>query len=115
MVHSCGKQAEMVRWCAEETDLSCINPLEEPPMGDCNLAELKSRFGGKICLMGNLHTTDVMLMGSAEDVEWISRKAIEDAGSGGGFILSTGDQCGRDTPDENIFTMVEVARNYGRY
>ncbi|NJD01401.1 MAG: cobalamin-binding protein, partial [Ruminiclostridium sp.] len=24
-------------------------------------------------------------------------------------------QCGRDTPDENIFKMVEVARTYGKY
>jgi len=31
------------------------------------------------------------------------------------FILSTGDQCGRDTPDVNIFRLVEVARTYGRY
>ncbi len=34
---------------------------------------------------------------------------------GGGFVLSTGDQCGRDTPDANLFKLVEVARMYGRY
>jgi uroporphyrinogen-III decarboxylase len=26
MIHSCGRQEEMVQWCAEETELSCINP-----------------------------------------------------------------------------------------
>lgn len=31
------------------------------------------------------------------------------------FILSTGDQYGRDTPDENLFTMIETARTFGRY
>jgi hypothetical protein len=30
-------------------------------------------------------------------------------------ILSTSDQCGRDTPDENIYAMVETPRTYGRY
>ena len=35
--------------------------------------------------------------------------------AGGGSILSTGDQCGRDTPDENILAMVDVAGDYGRY
>ena len=44
-----------------------------------------------------------------------AKQAIDDAAVGGGFILSTGDQCGRDTPDENIFAMVETARTYGRY
>ena len=44
-----------------------------------------------------------------------SKRAIDDAAQGGGFILSTGDQCGRDTPDENLFAMEETARTYGRY
>ena len=42
-------------------------------------------------------------------------RAIDDAALGGGFILSTGDQCGRDAPDENLFVMVETARTYGQY
>ena len=115
MLHSCGHERELVRWCAEETDLDCINPLEVPPMGDCDLADIKRRYGDRIALMGNLHTTEVMLCGTSEDVRRASRRAIDDAAAGGGFILSTGDQCGRDTPDENIRAMVEVARSYGRY
>lgn len=65
--------------------------------------------------MGNLHTTETMLFGTPEEVLSASRKAIQDAGANGGFILSTGDQCGRETPDENIFAMVEAVEKYGRY
>jgi uroporphyrinogen decarboxylase len=115
MLHSCGKQRALVRWCAEETDLNCINPLEIAPMGDCDLAEVKQAHGHQLALMGNLHTTDVMLMGKPADVERAARGAIDAAGENGGFILSTGDQCGRDTPDENIFKLIEVAKTYGRY
>lgn len=114
-IHCCGPEYELVKMSAEETDLSSINPLEVPPMGDCNLRDLKKKFGKKIGLMGNLHTTDVMLRGSVKDVENACKQAIDDAEENGGFILSTGDQCGRDTPDENIFAMIEVARNYGKY
>ena len=114
-VHSCGLQREMVEVCANETDLNYINPLEIPPMGDCNLADLKKSVGEKICLMGNLHTTDVMLFGNTCDVKRESLRAMRDAGESGAFVLSTGDQCGRDTPDENIFTMVETAKKYGVY
>ena len=84
-------------------------------MGDCDLAEIKRLYGDRLALMGNLHTTDVMLRGTPEDVERAARQAIEDAAEGGGFILSTGDQCGRDTPDENIFRLIEAAKRYGRY
>ena len=114
-VHSCGPEAELVKMAAEETLLTVIDPLEVAPHGDCDLADLKRRFGSKIVLKGNLHTTDTMLNGSPADVIAASRKAIDDAAKGGRFILSTGDQCGRDTPDENIFAMIETARNYGKY
>ena len=114
-IHCCGPEADLVRICAEETDLSNINPLEIPPMGDCDLALLKREYGSRISLMGNLHTTTVMLRGTPEVVADAAKKAIDDAGEGGGFILSTGDQCGRDTPDENILALIDVARTYGRY
>lgn len=114
-IHSCGPQTELVKLMAEETDLTVIDPLEIPPMGDCDLAELKRLYGDKIVLKGNLHTTDVMLSNDVKVVIEAARKAIDDAGEGGRFILSTGDQCGRDTPDENLFAMVDTARTYGKY
>jgi len=114
-IHCCGPERALVKMAAEESDLDSINPLEIPPMGDCDLARLKREFGTRISLMGNLHTTEVMLRGTPDDVRRASRRAIDDAADGGGFILSTGDQCGRDTPDENILAMIDTARTYGRY
>ncbi|MBL7202125.1 MAG: hypothetical protein ISS56_18445 [Anaerolineae bacterium] len=114
-VHSCGPESELVKMAAQETMLTVIDPLEIPPMGDCDLAELKRLYGDRIVLKGNLHTTRTMLHGSPDDVVAASVQAIDGAARGGGFILSTGDQCGRDTPDENIHAMVHTARTYGRY
>lgn len=114
-IHSCGKEYAVVEACANETALDYINPLEPLPMGDCDLAVCKRNFGHRLALMGNLHTTEVMLLGKVEDVRRESLKAILAAGSGGGFVLSTGDQCGRDTPFENIREIAAVAKEYGRY
>ena len=114
-IHSCGKERALVEACAEETDLDYVNPLEVAPMGDCDLAECKQRWGHKLALMGNLHTTSVMLRGTVDDVRRESLKAILAAGAHGGFVLSTGDQCGRDTPEENILEMVRVTRELGVY
>ena len=115
LLHSCGKEKYLVELLSQETDLNCINPLELPPMGDCELAEVKKLYGDKIALMGNIHTVEVMLFGSVDDVKKACIKAIDDAGENGGFILATGDQPGRDTPFENIFAMIEVAKTYGKY
>lgn len=114
-LHSCGLERELVKICAEETDLSIINPLEVPPMGDCNLKEIKQQYGDKLALMGNINTITVMQRGSVAEVEAVAKKCIDDATEGGGFVLSTGDQCPVDTPDENIHKLVEVARTYGTY
>jgi len=114
-LHSCGPEKELVKLCTEETDLTIIDPLEIPPMGDCNLRELKKTYGDRIILKGNLHTTDVMLDGTTGDVIEACKRAMDDAADGGRFILSTGDQCGRDTPFENLHAMVETARSYGKY
>jgi uroporphyrinogen decarboxylase len=48
-------------------------------------------------------------------VRQAARQAISDAGEDGKFILSTGNQCPRDTPFENIHAMMEAAESYGRY
>ena len=89
--------------------LEGVKPVDRGPEG------LKRLYGKDIVLKGNLHTTKLLLHGRPEDVVAASRKAIDDAAEGGGFILSTGDQCGRDTPDENLQAMIETARSYGKY
>ncbi len=114
-LHSCGQEKALVELAAEQTDLDCIDPLEVPPMGDCNLKEIKQKYGGKIALKGNLHTTDVMLLMDEQGVEKEALKCLEDAMEDGGYVLSTGDQCGRNTPDANIFKLVEVCEKYGNY
>ena len=106
---------ETLEIVAEESDLASIEPLEEPPSGNVNLKEIKRRFGKTMCLKGNINTTHFMLHATPEQIEEKCKRLIDDAGEGGGFILSTGDQCGRDTPEANLFKMVEVATTYGKY
>jgi len=115
MLHSCGRQRAFVDMLVEHTDLHCVNPLEISPMGDVDLSEVKRARGREIALMGNLHTTDVMLRGTPDQVRAASTAAMRDAGEGGGFILSSGDQCGPDTPPENIHALVAAAHEFGVY
>lgn len=113
--HTCGRAAELVQIDYDETALDVFEPLEPPPSGDIDLAEAKKRWGDKLCLKGNLNTFDLMLNGTPHEIERASKEAIDAAAEGGGFILSTGDQCGRDTPNANLAKMVEVSKTYGRY
>jgi len=48
-------------------------------------------------------------------VEEKAKRLIDTCAPGGGVVLSSGDQCARDTPDANLFKLVEVAQTYGKY
>jgi len=78
------------------------------------MAEVKRRYGRRLCLKGNINTFGFMLNATPVQVEEKAKRLIDDCAAGGGFVLSTGDQCGRDTPDANLFKLVEVAQTYGR-
>jgi uroporphyrinogen decarboxylase len=114
-LHVCGRSRKVVEMVCEETDVDVMEPLEEPPGGDVDIAEIKKRYGHKICMKGNINTFEFMLRATPEQVEEKAKRLIDDCAADGGFVLATGDQCGRDTPDANLFKLVEVARTYGRY
>ncbi len=114
-LHVCGRSRKVVEMVAEETEIDVMEPLEEGPGGDVDIAEIKKRYGHKLCLKGNINTFEFMLNATPQQVEEKAKRLIDDCAAGGGFVLSTGDQCGRDTPDANLFKLVEVAKTYGKY
>ena len=114
-LHICGRSWKLVEITADQTDVDVMEPMEEPPGGDVDLAEAKRRVGDRLCIKGNINTFGFMLNATPAQVEEKCKRLIDVAAPGGGFVLSTGDQCGRDTPHANLFKMVEVAETYGKY
>jgi uroporphyrinogen-III decarboxylase len=99
-----------------EAGVDLVDPLERPLSGDVeDLAVVKKLYGNKIALRGNMHSHDVLLRGSPEDVRRQVKECIEAAGAGGGYILATGDGTIIGTPFENIEAMIKAGREYGLY
>jgi len=67
------------------TDL--LDPLEPPPLGDVNLAEVKSKFGDKMCLIGNIQACELERL-SREEIDLQVKERIQAAAEGGGYIVS---------------------------
>ena len=65
-----------------------IEPLEGPPMGDCDLAEAKRLVGDRMLLSGNV-PSPYFTTWSRRQVEDSVRRAIRAAAEGGGFSLRT--------------------------
>lgn len=91
-----------------------------PKMGaDCisldhkvDIAKAKSELSGKICFAGNINPVGVLNNGTSSDVEEASRKCIEIAGLGGGFILMPGCDIPPTVPIKNVEAFVNIARGW---
>jgi uroporphyrinogen decarboxylase len=77
-----------------------------------DLGLAKALVGERVCLMGNLEPSGLLLQGTAETVREKSMQAIEQAGRGGGFILGSGCEVPPRTPIRNIQAIVETARRH---
>lgn len=65
-----------------------IHPVEEPPMGDITLKEFKRRVGGDLSIVGNVQIGE-MLSACPDEVEALTRHALEDGGPMGILLSPT--------------------------
>ena len=73
----------------------------------------KEILGDHCCIQGGMPPT-ILQVGSTQDVEEHTKKLIKIVGKNGGFILGPGSAMDYAKP-ENVRTMVETVKKYGKY
>ena len=95
-----------------------IQPIEEPPIGDCTMAEAKRRIGDRVCLVGSVQYDDLARL-TPDEMEALVKRQIEDAGAGGGMILAptAGPYAAvlSERQQENTIRFIEAGHRWGRY
>ena len=92
--------------------LDCICPFERPPGGDIiDLTAVARCLDAKTAFNGNVHTVDTLIKGTPADVRREVLGIWEAFSGSNRLIIGTGDQVGWETPEENIWTMIETARS----
>ena len=86
----------------------------EPNEGDITLAEAKKRYGGKFCIMGNFDCT-VLAFGSTDDARQETRRCLDEAMAGGGYVMATADEVPADAKLDNLKAMADTVEEFGRY
>lgn len=89
-----------------------LHPLQ-PQVID--IRRFKEAYGSRICLMGNIDISTVLPFGTPQDVAKTVRACIEAAGAGGGYILSSSNSLHEGIPVNNIISMVDAAKKFGRH
>ncbi len=108
VLHICGKLNPSLDFIPE-TETDCLEADWQ-----VDLADAKSRIGDRVSIKGNLHTT-TFVSGKPEEIYELSKQAIANTASEGGFILSSGCALGRDTPAANVEAMAQAILDYGQY
>jgi hypothetical protein len=78
-----------------------------------DMARAKEILGNKICIAGNVPVS-VLQVGTPDDVKTICKRLIDTAGKDGGYILSPASALDEVKP-ENLKTMIDFTKDYGRY
>jgi hypothetical protein len=112
-IHFHGRSAETAADFVE-SGVDCVCPFERPPGGDVpgleGLRSIRLALGERVTMNGNVHTVESLIRGSPEDVRREVREIKEAFAGSARCIIGTGDQVGRETPEENIAAMIEEGK-----
>ena len=111
-VHFHGRCMDTVADFAE-IGINCVCPFERPPGGDVvgleGLKTVERLLRGRTTMNGNVHTVETLIRGKATDVRREVREILDAFRGNPRVIVGTGDQVGRETPEENLLAMIEEA------
>jgi len=109
IIHICGNATDIVTGLTE-TGVAAIE-LDHK----INNELCRDITSGKCTIMGNLDPSNVICNGSPELVTSKAKEAIEIFGKGGFFILGSGCDLPFETPERNIYALVNASRKFGIY
>lgn len=101
-----------------------IQPIEEPPIGDCTFADAKARIGvgndreRGVCLVGTVQYDDFERL-TPDQMEALVKRQIRAAAPGGGMILAptAGPYAANLTERQqaNTLRFIEAGHKWGQY
>ena len=80
-----------------------------------DLAAVRYALAGRITFNGNIHTVETLIRGGRADIAREVQELVTAFAGEPRLIIGTGDQVGDDTPDENIWAMIEIAKRLGEH
>jgi len=112
--HSCGSIYEIIEDLIE-VGVDILNPIQIDAKG-MELKKLKKNFGNDIVFWGGgIDTHNILNRGTPREVKESIKSNIEALAPNGGFIFNTVHNIQEDVPPENIITMIETVKEYGKY
>ena len=108
--HTDGKLDEILPILIE-LGIQAIRPAE-PYSND--IYEIKSRFGDKICLCGNIEL-NMLINGTLSEIREDVKEHLKYLKPGGGYVCGSSSSLFEGIPPKNYIELVKTVHKYGRY
>ena len=79
-----------------------------------DVVEIARKLQGKVCLFGNVNTTDLIFRGTPEEIELAVKSQIS-ASKVGPFVMANGSPLVPGTPPENVEALITATHKWGQY
>jgi len=90
-----------------------LNPIE--PIAGMDIGYLKRHYGGRLVLVGNVDCSQVLPLGTVEDVVRATKECLRAAAPGGGHFIGSSSEIVPATPLQNVLAFYEACHRYGTY
>lgn len=110
--HTCGAIGDRLNLMVQ-SEVSGIECLDPPPLGNVELSEAVEELNGKIFIKGNVDPVNTLLRGDADKVRRDVTEILETAGHAmRGFILSSACSVAPPVKPDNMKLMVDICRHF---
>lgn len=92
--------------------IHALHPIEPKAM---DIVEVKRRYAGRLCVMGNIDLGYTLTRGTPAEVEQEVRERIRTLAPGGGYCLSSSNSITEYVPLANYRAMIAATLRYGIY
>jgi uroporphyrinogen decarboxylase len=96
-----------------DSGIDCLDPID--PLGGMDLGEVKSVYGKRVALKGNVDCASLLTFGTTAEVIEATKVALSEGMPGGGYILSSSNSIHSSVKPENYAAMVNTLQEYGHY
>jgi uroporphyrinogen decarboxylase len=111
LYHSDGKLYEVIDDLIE-CGYNALHPCEPSSM---DIAGLKRKYGGRLCLCGNINLDSTLTLGTPEEVEEEVKLRIRTIAPGGGYCCGSSNSVPEYVPYDNYLAMIETIQQFGEY
>ena len=108
MYHNCGEVMNLVE-SYKDLGVKIVEPFSPKPLGDADLARVKSIVGGDYVILSGIDQVNVLQKGTIDQVREVTRSTMKTGKPGGKFIFQPVDFLEYGTPLENIEACVKTA------